>query len=187
MIVDDSIREARAKAIAKELAELEAELEQAGISGSILTQFFQSSRRMKVAILILLEHLQRDYMDTATCVFAQMLRVKLPETRRAWPLIADIYRERPEGRGFQSTFDTEEYAFGAKDALADALSGTYSNEHFELLSELLLDKANGPSRIILVQCLRRRRKSPDVISLLKKLVKDQDLTIELQAWRPPVE
>jgi hypothetical protein len=76
-----------------------------------------------------------------------------------------------------------------KEKYAPALSGMTDAEPEEVSAgdlsrlklELLRDRSNGPSRVLLLSALRRL-KDPAVLRVLEELAGDPDLAVELARW-----
>ncbi len=100
------------------------------------------------AIPILLKHLTQAYSDRTKEGIARALAV--PDARDAWPLLAAEYRKAPMG-------EENGIRLGAKSGLAAALSATATDDVIAQLASLAKDKANGDSRLLLLNALRKSK------------------------------
>lgn len=118
------------------------------------------------AIPVLLRHLNKPYLDRNREGIARALAV--PDAAYAWPILKAEYLSAPAGSG-------------AKSGLAVALSATANDEVIEELATLAKDRANGDSRLLLLDGLRRSR-SPIARDALKELANDPALAKEIASW-----
>lgn len=148
---------------------------------------FNSLTSSKVAnhpdvIPMLLEHMKSPYFDGVRSIIANALAVK--EAYGAWEIFVEEYRNAPQGLGISVKGDTEELSLSYKDSLANTLCDLFRNECLEEYLELLQDKKNGSSRILLLAPLRSRyKKNPIIKEALFELKADSDLVKEITSWK----
>lgn len=147
-------------------APLRADLAAVGIDVNSAWDLVNTSKPYPEALPILLDHLQRDYPAEIIDGIARALAV--PPARFGWDTIVDVYRKAPENR--------------AKDGLAAALAAMVDDALWPELLELIRDRSNGPSRILLltaVQYWDDDRADP----VLAEFEDDPDLRIEVEELR----
>lgn len=110
------------------------------------------------AIPVLLEHLGRPYPAAIREGIARALGV--PDAGFAWDVLVRYYRNESDER--------------VKDGLAVAVAGSAGGEHLDHLIELCRDRANGPSRILLLSALERTS-DPRARAALVELAADDEL------------
>jgi hypothetical protein len=123
---------------------------------------------------ILAKHLILPYHDRIIEGVARALST--PKARHLWPLLVQQYRNAPEGIGVDGLH------LGAKEGLAQALSGTATPLVFDELIDLIKDNKNGPTRCILVSRLTRSR-DPKIISAIMEFKNDPQLSKEISSWK----
>jgi hypothetical protein len=119
------------------------------------------------AIPVLLRHLGEPYLDRNREGIARALAVR--DAAYAWPILKAAYELAPVDSG-------------AKSGLAVALSATASDETITELAILAKDRANGSSRLLLLDGLRRSRSSV-ARDALTELADDPDLAKEIASWK----
>jgi hypothetical protein len=119
------------------------------------------------AIPVLLRHLNKPYLDRNREGIARALAV--PAAAYAWPILKAEYQSAPTGSGVKS-------------GLAAALSAASNDEVIDELAALAMDKANGDSRLLLLDGLRRSR-SPIAREALRELADDPALAKEIASWK----
>jgi hypothetical protein len=115
------------------------------------------------AIPILLAHLPRPYPAAVREGIARALAV--PEAICAWSVLTRLYRNELEGR--------------AKDGLAVAIAAAANDQRIGDVIALARDKAQGPSRLLLLRALERST-DPRARASLADLGTDPDLSEEIQ-------
>lgn len=115
-------------------APLRADLAAVGVNVESVWDLVNTSTPYPKALPILLDHLQRDYPPGIADGIARALAV--PPARFAWNVIVDLYRKAPENR--------------AKGGLAAALAAMVDDALWPELLELIRDRSNGESRILLL-------------------------------------
>jgi hypothetical protein len=116
------------------------------------------------AVPILLAHLPRPYPAAVREGIARALAV--PEACGGWQALARLYRDEVDVR--------------VKDGLAVALAGAASNHMIGELVSLARDKAQGPSRVLLLSALERSTDRRARAALMD-LSADPDLAPEVHA------
>jgi hypothetical protein len=176
-------RQERVKLIAIEVKPVESEIQKLGIKIDALHQLNDTDFKQHSDLLpILIRHLKYPYFDTVKSIIASALGTK--EAYSAWPVIVDEYRNAPQGRGITVKGDTEELSLSYKDSLANTLCDLFRNERIGEYLELLRDKKNGSSRILLLAPLRSRYKKNLMIKeVLFELKADPDLVKEIASWK----
>jgi hypothetical protein len=114
------------------------------------------------AIPVLLEHLRRDYPPDVRVFIAGCLQT--PEARVGWDTVLQEYLKEP--------------ASLVKSRLANVLAAVAREEDAEVLCGLVRDRANGPSRLLLLPSLVRLR-DPRTKATLRELKDDPELTKEI--------
>jgi hypothetical protein len=118
------------------------------------------------AIPVLLRHLRHSYPDEIIAGIARALAVK--DARLHAAEIAKAYE------------DTDESAMPhAKDGLAVAVALTCDQE---VVERLIVDPANGSSRMLLLMALRRKR-NPTAVALVDRLAGDPVFAKEIASWK----
>lgn len=178
-------RQKRAVRIRAEQALLLAELRSLGLPIESLGDISVRSARYEDAVPVLLRHLPLPYSDATREAIARLLAAPSPKVRKAWPILVAQYKSARSGMGITAPGDTRENEYGEKDGLAWALTATVTEEKLDELISLVKDPRHGPSRILLLPPLRRRRrKNLMVRQLLDELASDPDLCKEIASWRP---
>ncbi|KAB8060432.1 hypothetical protein GCN74_09145 [Janthinobacterium sp. FT14W] len=165
-----------------EAAPLLAELHAVGLKIKSVGDLIGRAERYEAAIPILLKHLQMPYSDVIKETIARSLAVPEPAVMKAWPMLVDEYRNAPMGWGIKGPGDTKEFRLGAKDGLACALSIAVTNETMEELIDLVKDRTQGESRILLLSALRKSS-NPLAQQAIEELSSDPDLAKEIASWR----
>ena len=162
--------------------QLVEELKSVGVEVSSVWDLINTADRYENAIPVLLKHLQLNYEDCTREGIARALAVRDPQVRNAWPLLVEQYRKEKSGLGFKAPGDIMMYDLGAKNGLACTLSAAYTKDRQSEYFELLRDRNNGLSRVLLLPALQRS-KDPVVAKVLEELVEDPDLAEELLSWK----
>lgn len=161
------------------------ELRDAGIEVESVGELIGRSTPYPTAIPILLRHLQLPYSDVVRSTIARCLAVPEPEVIAAWKMIETIYLEAKTGKGFVAPSDTGVYELGLKDALACTLAASTTDETKEALLQLLRNKHNGPSRILMLRALKRVLTGQQLIDTFDELSNDSELSIEIKSLQKP--
>ena len=139
------------------------ELHAAGFQVNSAWDFVNSPNTYSAAIPILLAHLPRPYPAAVREGIARALAVR--EASRGWEVLIRLYREEHEVR--------------SKDGLAVAIAAASNDELIDDVIALAKDKAQGPSRVLLLGALARSAE-PRARAALSDLASDPDLTEEIQ-------
>ena len=158
------------------------ELKKSGIDVNAIGQINNKHARYKEALSILLKHLQMPYSDGTRAVIASAMSYK--EAQIAWPVLVAEYKRAPSGKGVVAPGVAAVLGLQTKDRLANALATAVTSETLDELIDLVSDKSNGESRILLLDALRKRRgKNEKVKIALEYLIKDQELAKEISSWK----
>jgi hypothetical protein len=139
-----------------ELPVVEA-LREAGVNVSSAWDLVNERRSFPDAQPVLLEHLQKEYLPQIREGIARAMAD--PAARFAWPILREIYEDEPEGR--------------VKDGLAVALMGSAGLQEHDQLSELMVDRRHGNSRLLLALALGRF--SLEDIMKIQSRIRDDDV------------
>ena len=136
-----------------------------------------------VGLPILLAHLAEPYDDVPRAVLAGALfYTKNPHTRAIWPEVADLYSGTPNTAKPFRDARASIRSSAAKQALANALLKLYEPSRMPLLLDLIKDKGNGETRVLLLApLLRVKARREDVRQILVSLKTDPVLATELAA------
>lgn len=159
------------------------ELRDAGIEVESLGDLIGRSTPYASAIPILLKHLQLSYSDAVRSTIARCLAVPEPKVIADWEMIEELYLAAKEGKGFVALGDTSLFQLGFKDALACTLAAAATEGSIEALLQLLRDKNNGPSRILLLRALKRVLSREKLEIVFGELSSDSDLYLEIKSLR----
>ncbi|WP_139221301.1 hypothetical protein [Bosea sp. OK403] len=143
-----------------------AELKEEGFNFESVWELVNSNNNYARIIPILLRHLSIDYSDRTKEAIARSLAV--PDASYAWSTILNEYKKSNAGTGF-------------KNGLATAISVICSDEFIDEISNLLDDKRNGDSRLLILRGLKRF-KSQKTKDIIVKLSKDPDFSKEINSW-----
>jgi len=177
-------REDRGQRLSEEEAGLVAQLREAGCAVESVWDLVNTSDRYSEAIPILLDHLRRPYSDRTRSGIARSLAVRDRQVQEAWSTLAEQYRQEGWGKGRVAPGDVRDYELGAKAGLACALSVAVTDANLDDLIRLILDPSHGPSRLLLLSALRRRRsKSAKVADIIVQLSVDPQFSKEIASWR----
>ena len=160
-----------------------ADLREIGFDVKSVWDLVNTSTDYSQAIPVLLKHLLLPYSDVTRDGLARSLAVRDPQVHKAWPILVEQYGGAPMGRGIVGPGDTKEYRLGIRDGLACALVAAVTDETLEELIDLVKDRAQGESRVLLLRALRRRSKKPLVEQALEDVKDDPDLKKEIASWR----
>lgn len=178
-------RKERAARIQEEQALLLAELRSIGLPIHSVSDISHDSARYQDAVPILLRHLLLPYSSATRETIARVLATPAPAVRKAWPVLVDQYKTARSGFGLTAPGDTRESEYLEKDALAYVLATAVTDRTLDELVGLVKDPQHGPSRVLLLPALKRRRKNnPSVRQLVDELASDPDLQREIASWRP---
>ncbi|WP_415400579.1 hypothetical protein [Tateyamaria sp. SN3-11] len=173
----------RADIVAAELRPLEDELRAMGLTfREIPDDAILRAPLYGAAIGKFLAFLQGGHSDRSLASVAGLLTGKAPEIKAAWSDIVALYRAAPGGEGPPVKGDTAILPLRTKEALANAVLAAFTPKKVPDLLALLEDPDNGPSRVILLRALKRRRTAPDVALAVETLRSDPDLNAELSRW-----
>lgn len=170
----------RAKDEESEKRRAETRLEEAPILGELAANGVQvgfvsdlvNRRNDYSAILpILMKHLRMKYQDGTKEMLARAIAV--PEAAPFWDELLMMYEHEPcltvEGK-------TSKFKHG----LAVTLS-VLGKAYPEQVIRLCMNEANGPSRLLVIQAIRRIRR-PFIDEALARLVRDPSFSAELSRW-----
>jgi hypothetical protein len=177
----EAARRIRAATLRIEEAPILDDLREIGIDVGSVWDLVNRSDPYPKAIGVLLKHLLLPYQDRTREGIARALAVPEPEVINAWPLLLDQYRSAPVGKGIKAPGETELFDLGAKDGLACALSVAVTDSTLKQMIELLKDRKQGSSRILLLSSLRNT-KNPLALQALQELVFDPELAEEILSW-----
>lgn len=111
---------------------------------------------------------------------------KNPHTRKIWPEVSELYQATPNTALQFNDDPAPEYDSELKLTLANVLIKQYEPKRCEALLELVHDKTNGETRIILLRpLLRIRNRKSGMMDILSELKQDPVLAIELEAKGVP--
>ena len=144
------------------------ELSEVGWHVNSVWDLVNTSKAYPEAIPVLLHHLAYPYSARTREGIARALAVR--EARYAWPILANAYRAEPNGRRT------------AKDGLAVALSATVTPETLLEFINIVKDRSNGESRVLLLRPLRKL-KSDVARSVIEELSSDPELAKEIASWK----
>lgn len=132
---------------------------------------------------VLLKHLQLPYSDKIKEGIARALAIPEEKVYKAWHILVTEYLKAPSGWGIKIKGDTEEFQLSAKDGLACTLAVAVTDKTLGEFIELVKNKANGGSRVLMLSALKKRmKKHPYIEDLLEELVNDPDLGTEITSW-----
>lgn len=132
---------------------------------------------------IVLDHLAKPYDDLPKAVMTRALDyTRNKHARAAWPQIAKLYTATPnEAHPFEGE-ELEVRPSLTKTYLANVLLRLYQPERCAALIELVRDRRNGETRVILLApLLRVKNRKAGMLDILRDLKKDPQLAIELSA------
>lgn len=156
--------EARAAESDRAEAPLRADLAAVGIHVNSAWDLVNTSKPYPEALPVLLDHLQREYPDDVLEGIARALAV--PPARFAWNVIVNLYKRATEDR--------------VKDGLAVALAAQVDDSRWPELLELMRDRSNGPSRLLLLSAIEYW--DDDLVDpVLAEFEGDPDLHLEVAA------
>ncbi|MCA1748505.1 MAG: hypothetical protein LC634_02870 [Sphingomonadales bacterium] len=163
---DEALRKRREE-LSADVAPVISDLNDLGISVKSLWQLVGSRPDQIRAIPVLLKHLPIPYLDANREWIARGLALR--EAIHAWPLLRAEYEKAPDESRF-------------KDGLGDALATMCDADHIEEVVEMIMDEANGESRLMLLSALKRS-KSPIARSTIEKLRNDLTFAAEIASWK----
>jgi hypothetical protein len=140
------------------------ELRRVGVDVESVWDLVNTAEPYPDALPVLLSHLQSDYPAPVKDGIARALAV--PETRvHGWKLITNAYVEETDER--------------VKQGLACAVAAAADDSVLSKIIQLAHDPRNGPSRVLLLNALRRS-KDPRAFAALTALKSDPELAKEIQ-------
>lgn len=172
----------RSKRLGIEEQPIVAELRTVGMELESVWDLLRKSSNYPEAIPILLKHLQMPYSDRTREGIARALSIRYPEVRAAWPILVREYRNTPEGWGIVAPGDTENLKLGAKSGLACTLCVALTDENLEEFVQLIKDPANGQSRILLLDPLRKSKNTLAKLTI-DELASDPVFAKEIASWK----
>ncbi|WP_407362458.1 hypothetical protein HKW97_17765 [Pseudomonas luteola] len=129
----------------------------------------------KKLIPIIIKHIKLSYSDKTRAYLARALAFS--GAKPFWSDLVKVYKATPEGRNEESKTRYE-----AKDAIASTLAQISDKSHVEELIELVLDPANGKSRIMLLRAFKKI-KDEKCISIIKELSEHPLFEKEIKSWK----
>jgi hypothetical protein len=178
------IIENRAERIKAALEPLVVDLLAAGVRlNSERSMHFLFAEDYPIGLPIILSHLERPYEDLPKSIIAGALYyTKNKHSRTIWPEIASIYSKTPNMAKLFDEPALQPIPSASKSSLANALLKLYEPKRLSSLVDLVCDKGNGETRIILLKPLIRvRKRRKEVAELLTDLKSDSMLATELAA------
>lgn len=169
---DAAVDAALARTRDEEKPILEA-LRNIGIDVEMISSQHLKSKLNREAIDILMKHLTLPYSDATRESLARALDTKL--SQKYWSTLIDEYRN-------ENVESEDDIRSGYKDGLAWTLSRIVSLDKLDDYIELVRNRKNGSSRILLLSALRRSR-DPRARQALEDLADDPDLRKEIAAWK----
>ena len=161
----DGARQARRQRLTLAEAPLVADLRLAGCAvTSVWDLVNQSTKYHKSVVPTLLEHLAREYPPEIRAGIARALAV--PEARIAWDQIVTAYKRETERL--------------VKEGLGVAVAAIAGRERLGELIALVLERRNGPSRVLFLQPISRSR-DPRAVEVLRESEADPELCREAAA------
>ncbi|MDX6807157.1 hypothetical protein [Terrihabitans rhizophilus] len=161
---------ARAAAAAEEERPILADLKKVGIEVNSIWCMVNSKAKFIPALPYLVKHLGLPYSNTTRAGIARALAV--PEAHFAWDFIAQLYVDEPE--------TTDGSTNWAKEGLALALSAAATSAELTRVSALMSEQKHGPSRLYLVNALRRLD-GVEVEAMLRRFSEDELFSAEIRA------
>lgn len=156
----DQQMEIRRQALRDAERPLLQELQAVGVRVGSVWDLVNQSQGYKAAVPVLIDHLGRGYPMEVREGIARALGV--PSASCYWGSLVTSYRRESDPR--------------VKDGLAAAISSIGNSENWQELLDLLRDRANGPSRVMLLRVLLRGGEPGR--AELEKLSSDPDLAAE---------
>ncbi|MGK9232678.1 hypothetical protein KXS07_12850 [Inquilinus limosus] len=162
----DRLHEERTTALRENEAPLIAALRNVGVDVRSAWLLNDKHPNYHSAIPVLLDHLDREYLDRIREGIARSLGS--PEARQlAWDKVLSVLQQ------LRSTPQSD-----FRDGLVAAVSGMARSADLPKLIELVADPALGQSRLLLISKLSRS-KQPEALAILEKLKDDPDLYKEI--------
>ncbi|MVA57671.1 hypothetical protein [Agrobacterium vitis] len=171
--------ERRGKRLAIEEAPIIVDLDAHGLHISSIWDLVNTSAEYSFALPVLARHLVLPYSDRTREGLARALAIKASSS--IWPLLVEQYKISPVGKGIVAPDDDEVFNLGAKDGLAVALSVAVTRGTLPELVDLVEDRANGPSRLLLLKGVRKFR-NPQTREILECFVDDPELALQVRIW-----
>jgi hypothetical protein len=164
-------RATRRELIKQEQSPIIKDLNEAGVKASTVSDLVNRRTDYSSAFPILVRHLRLQYSDRTLEMIARSLAT--PEAETHWDELFDLYRSTPSFKPDGKTSDL-------KNGLAVALS-VLGRKHPKDIIALCFDPFNGPSRVTVIQAIRRK-KGPLIDDALRQLLKDPEMKTELSRW-----
>lgn len=164
----------RGARLSKEEQPILLDLKSVGVDLTTIWSQHLGERLTPEGMEILAKHLRLPYSCKTREGLARALA--RPSAHRFWSLLVSEYKAASEG------LDEDGFPNGYKDGLASALGAMASKPHLEELIELVRDRTNGSSRLLLLVGLRRSR-DPRAAKVLDDLADDPDLAKEISYWK----
>ena len=127
----------------------------------------------------LLQFLDKPYGDTTKWTVASLLARKTRAVEAAWSDLVHHFK-KPDPPIQAPLASVSPPLF--RQALANALVKSYTNDRFQEMAELIRDPRNGKPRYLLVAAFRRRKNDASVRELLLSLMDDPEISPELRTW-----
>lgn len=159
-------RNAAAERLKSEEGPILNDLEEVGLSVASVWDLVNTRERYSKAVPILLFHLKRSYSDPIREGIARALAI--PDAAGAWQTLLSEYQASPDGSRVKS-------------GLAAALAAASSDAVIDDLAAAAKDPANGASRLLLLNGLRKSR-SRVARETLAELKNDPALSQEIASW-----
>jgi hypothetical protein len=152
-----------------ETTDLNAELRAAGFGVETVEDLHKLKEPYQSAIPILLKHISRAYSDRVGAAIASMLDVTNVEVD--WDTVVSEYRNTPNklSDGKNSL---------KKDGLANVLASIVSNATWNEFLEIIREKKNGSSRILMLRKVGKSKRG-DSNDLLEEFLADPELAVEI--------
>jgi hypothetical protein len=166
----DLERERRWAIWRKDAEPVGADLRKAGLDVTSPWDLLTYSKEYPEAIPILLDHLNRDYLDRTREGIVRALSVKF--AYESWPFLIEHYKRARHG------ISSDGIVLGVKDALANALAIHMSKENIDSIIDLLLDRRHGKSRAFLLMAIRTRF-SKRLAEVVDRLGEDPEINHEI--------
>ena len=132
---------------------------------------------------IILDHLRKPYSDlTKARMVEALLFTKNSYCQAVWPEVASIYTATPNESKPYNDGSLPECDSYQKLILANVLIKQYLPKRFDAVLELVRDRRNGETRLILLTPLFRvRNRRPEAMKILQELKEDPQLATEIGA------
>lgn len=168
-------RETQALELRQEEEPIVRDLHAVGYDVASVWDLVNTSARYAKAVPVLLKHLRLPYSEATREGIARALAVDEPAVQSAYVELVEQYRDAPFGAGRGR----------AKGGLACALAAAATETTLPHLAALVLDRQQGPSRVLLLSALRKS-KSALAKQTLRTAESDPELRKEIASWRRKV-